>query len=144
MRDTGFKNTHNIIVRLIRMSIETGCVTGKHIHSSFIIFVVLIEIFPALINSVVLVLLCLPIHLPYYSAAASIVTKAYSNSMMAVLNSRIKPISNAPSLEAPLWNELEKLTNSMQSGQRTRRELRFSKDAGASSTLYRSPENALA
>ncbi len=143
MRDTGFKNTHNIIVRLIRMSIETGCVTGKRVHSAISIFIVLIEVILALINSVVLVLLCLPSHLPYYSAAVSIVTKAYSNSMMAVLNSRIKPISNAPSLEAPLWNELERLTGSIQSGQRTRREV-FFEDAGACSILHCGPENALA
>ncbi len=31
-RDTGFANTHRIVVRLIRLSIETGCVTGQHIY----------------------------------------------------------------------------------------------------------------
>lgn len=28
-RDSGIKKTHSIVVRLIVLSIETGCVTGK-------------------------------------------------------------------------------------------------------------------
>ncbi|KJA27653.1 hypothetical protein HYPSUDRAFT_867066 [Hypholoma sublateritium FD-334 SS-4] len=81
-RDTGFEDTHDIIVRLIRLSIETGCIT-------------------ALLDGVVLVL-------------------TYSNSMMAMLNSRVKPVSNAPTYGAPLWQELlEKPIESMYSSKRT-------------------------
>ena len=60
----------------------------------------------ALATGVVLVLVFLPGHPPYYELAPSIAGKTYSNSMMAVLNSRIKAISNAGTLEFPLWNEL--------------------------------------
>ncbi|KJA19852.1 hypothetical protein HYPSUDRAFT_204279 [Hypholoma sublateritium FD-334 SS-4] len=84
--DTGFENTHNMIVRLIRLSIESGCVT-------------------AFSAGVLVVLVFLPGPPPYYAAAAAVVGKAYSNSMMAMLNSRVKPVSNAPALEAPSWNE---------------------------------------
>lgn len=45
---------------------------------------------------------------PYYTAAGSLVSKTYLNSMMAILNSRIKLVSNAPTFEAPFWNELVK------------------------------------
>ncbi|KJA27658.1 hypothetical protein HYPSUDRAFT_34777 [Hypholoma sublateritium FD-334 SS-4] len=85
-RDSGFEHTHNIIVRLTRLSIETGCIT-------------------ALSAAALLVLVYLPGHLPYYSIAASIVAKTYSNSMMAILNSRVKPVSNVPQFATPLWNE---------------------------------------
>ncbi len=49
----------------------------------------------ALSTGFVLILVYLPGHPPYYAAAASIEAKIYSNSMMAMLNSRIKPVSNA-------------------------------------------------
>lgn len=52
-----------------------------------------------------MVLVLLPGHPPYYTAAASIVAKIYSNSMMAMLNSRVKPVSNALAIAAPYWNE---------------------------------------
>ncbi|KJA27692.1 hypothetical protein HYPSUDRAFT_34813 [Hypholoma sublateritium FD-334 SS-4] len=85
--DTRLGNTHSMIVRLVRLSVETGCLT-------------------ALSAGVLLVLVYLPGPPPYYTAAGSLVSKTYSNSMMAILNSRIKPVSNAPAFEAPLWNEL--------------------------------------
>ena len=50
-------------------------------------------------------LVFLPGHPFYYAAASVILAKTYSNSMMAVLNSRIKPVSNASPSAAPLWNE---------------------------------------
>ncbi len=55
--------------------------------------------------AIVLILVYLPGHPPYYAAEATVVAKIYSNSMMAMLNSRIKPVSNAPDFSAPLWNE---------------------------------------
>ena len=59
----------------------------------------------ALTAGVVLVLLYLPGHQPYYTIPGSIIAKSYSNSMLAVLNSRIKPVSNNSGSSAPLWNE---------------------------------------
>ena len=52
-----------------------------------------------------LVLLFLPGHPHYYELASSITAKTYSNSMMAVLNSRVKAVSNTGTSETPLWNE---------------------------------------
>ncbi|KJA27688.1 hypothetical protein HYPSUDRAFT_868696 [Hypholoma sublateritium FD-334 SS-4] len=94
-RDTGFQNTHNILIRLIILSIETGCVT-------------------ALSTGIPLVLVYLPGPPPYYTAAGALVSKTYSNSMMAILNSRINPVSNAPG--SPLWNELVKPIGSIVGG----------------------------
>ncbi len=60
----------------------------------------------ALSAGALLVLPYLPGHPPYYELAASIAAKTYSNAMMAVLNSRVKGVSNAGSAcRAPLWNE---------------------------------------
>ena len=58
----------------------------------------------ALSAGAILILLYLPGHPPYCELPASIAAKTYSNSMMAFLNSRIKPVSNTP-FETPVWNE---------------------------------------
>ena len=60
----------------------------------------------ALSAAIVLILVYLPGRPPYYAAAATVVGKIYSNSMMAMLNSRVKPVSNSPDFRAPLWNEV--------------------------------------
>ena len=52
-------------------------------------------------------------HPSYYAAASVIVAKMYSNSMMVVLNSRIKPVSNSSASTAPLWNESVEPTKSI-------------------------------
>jgi hypothetical protein len=62
----------------------------------------LLETMAATLAIAVLVLAYLPGHPPYYQACALILGKAYSNSMMVALNSRMKVISN--SLTAS-WNE---------------------------------------
>ena len=59
----------------------------------------------ALSAGAILILLYLPGHPPYYELPASIAAKTYSNSMMAFLNSRIKPVSNTAPFETPVWNE---------------------------------------
>ena len=59
----------------------------------------------ALSAGALLVLPYLPGHPPYYELAASIAAKTYSNAMMAVLNSRVKGVSNVGACRAPLWNE---------------------------------------
>ncbi len=65
-----------------------------------------------------LVLVYLPGHPPYYDFAAAVVAKTYSNAMMAVLNSRIKVVSNAPELGASVWNESAKPNGSIYSSRR--------------------------
>ncbi|KJA21731.1 hypothetical protein HYPSUDRAFT_41576 [Hypholoma sublateritium FD-334 SS-4] len=85
-QDTSFQNTKSVITRLIRLSTEAGCAT-------------------ALWAGALLVLVYLPRHPPYYEIAASVAAKIHSNTMMAVLNSRIKTVSNSPAFSAPLWNE---------------------------------------
>ena len=59
----------------------------------------------ALATAAILVLLFLPGHPPYYELATSVSAKTYSNSMLAVLNSRIKVVSNAGTSGYPVWNE---------------------------------------
>ena len=93
-------------MRLTKLSIETGCVTGQLFHYfTHIGYIAEYQRMSALSAGVVLLLVYLPGHQPYYAAAASIEAKIYSNSMMAMLNSRIKPVSNASPSAAPLWNE---------------------------------------
>ena len=65
-------------------------------------------------------LVSLPGHPPYYVAVSSIVAKAYSNSMLAVLNSRVKVVSNESGFSAPSWNELVQPTGSISSVERER------------------------
>ena len=73
----------------------------------------------ALAAGVVLVFLYLPGQQPYYNIPAAAVAKTYSNSMMAVLNSRIKPVSNASGPYGPLWNELVQSTGTISSIRRS-------------------------
>ncbi|KJA17592.1 hypothetical protein HYPSUDRAFT_206058 [Hypholoma sublateritium FD-334 SS-4] len=92
-RDTGLQDTHNIIKRLVRLSIETGSITAS-------------------LSGISLALVYLPHHPPYYQVAALILAKTYSNSMIALLNSRVKVTANAPAAAAPVWNETEELDHS--------------------------------
>ena len=78
--------------------------------------------------SIVLILVYLPGRLPYYTAAVAIVAKLYSNSMVAMLNSRIKPVSNAPALSEPLWNESVKPIKLLSSTERAHN-LSFRRDS---------------
>ena len=108
-RDSGIKNTHSIVVRLIVLSIETGCVTGKNFTSSLEYGSVDngVYLIIAALAAILLVLVHLPGQPDYYIAVTYVVAKTYSNSMMAVLNSRVKVVSNSHSTVSPSWNELE-------------------------------------
>lgn len=119
-RDTGFENTHDNIVRLIRLSIETGCITGPHVHSTqeHIGCLTKCSRTLALSAAALLILVYLPGHPPYFATAAFIAAKLYSNSMMAMLNSRVKAVSNAPSVRAPIWNESLKTIGPISSTER--------------------------
>ncbi len=90
------------------MSIETGCVTGTYVDYFLRVYSAeyWISAELALSAAIVLILVYLPGRPPYYGAAATVVAKIYSNSMMTILNSRIQPVSNV--FASPLWNELVK------------------------------------
>ncbi|KJA25583.1 hypothetical protein HYPSUDRAFT_37628 [Hypholoma sublateritium FD-334 SS-4] len=94
-RDTGFQETHNIVKRLVRLTIETGLVTA-----SFSIITMVV----AYISG----------DTPYYQIPMLILAKMYSNSMIAALNSRMKVVSNAQFGSPPSWNESAKPTESRQ------------------------------
>jgi len=69
--DTGFRQTHALVTRLIRLIIETGTLTAVAALATLILFI------------------ALPQNL-YYSTLSTILTKLYANSILVVLNSRIK------------------------------------------------------
>ena len=107
------------MIRLIRLSIETGCVTGQHNYhfSSCKVYVPKCQM-PAFSAAILLILVYLPGRPPYYTTATTVVGKLYSNSMVAMLNSRIKPVSNVSAFSAPLWNESVILIESFSSTER--------------------------
>ncbi|KAF8902562.1 hypothetical protein CPB84DRAFT_1846214 [Gymnopilus junonius] len=70
-RNTGMKHTSLLLKKIIRLTIETGSLTAVI----------------ALLN---FILALLPGHPTYYMTTAGILGKLYSNSMMAVFNSRMK------------------------------------------------------
>ncbi|KAF5310292.1 hypothetical protein D9619_010135 [Psilocybe cf. subviscida] len=69
-RNVGTETTQLVVKRIIRMVLETGTVT-------------------AVVAVVLLVLTMLPNHVSYYQVPAAILALLYSNSMLALLNSRI-------------------------------------------------------
>ncbi|KAF4613083.1 hypothetical protein D9613_011093 [Agrocybe pediades] len=70
-RDTGMKQTQILLKKIIRLTIETGSLT-------------------AVIAILNFALALLPNHPTYYMTTAGMLGKLYSNSMMAVFNSRMK------------------------------------------------------
>ncbi|KJA17505.1 hypothetical protein HYPSUDRAFT_46278 [Hypholoma sublateritium FD-334 SS-4] len=90
----------------------------------------------ALSAGTVLGLAYLPQHPCYYFIPASIVAKTYSNSLMAILNSRIKPVSNAAAFAAPLWNEEAQQIGSISSIGATQN-IVFRRDSETGSSLVR-------
>ncbi|KAF8956569.1 hypothetical protein BDZ97DRAFT_1850938, partial [Flammula alnicola] len=73
-RDSGMMETHVLITRVIRLTVETGTLT-------------------AVIAIVTLILNYLPGQPTYYQASVSALGKLYSNSMMVVFNSRMRVAS---------------------------------------------------
>ena len=116
-QDTSFQKTKCSITKLIRLYVEAGGVTGENtgVHRVKIVYVAKQLSILATWAGALLVLVYLPGHPPYYNFAASVVAKTYSNAMMAVLNSRIKAVSNTPELGASLWNESAKPNGSIYS-----------------------------
>ncbi|KAJ6578127.1 hypothetical protein B0H19DRAFT_846325, partial [Mycena capillaripes] len=68
-RDTGFRQTHTVLSRIMRLTIETGSLTAAVALTTFILFMV----FPDKI---------------YYTTPATFVPTLYANAMLTVLNAR--------------------------------------------------------
>ena len=63
--------------------------------------------------AVYLIILYLSEHPPYYQTAIVTLEKTYSNSLLAVLDSRAKVVANSPALAPPPWNEAESAGDSI-------------------------------
>ena len=73
----------------------------------------------AIMAIALLVLVYLPGHPPFYALASPNAAKLYANSLMAMLNSRVKLISlNAHSVGPPIWNESFRAAESFSSTER--------------------------
>ncbi|KAF7354118.1 hypothetical protein MVEN_01099200 [Mycena venus] len=70
-RDTGFRGTHALILRLTWITIETGCVTAV----TALVTVILVFVFP---------------DKPYFFTPAVVLPMVYANTLLAVLNSRFQ------------------------------------------------------
>ncbi|KAJ6528754.1 hypothetical protein DFH09DRAFT_1412688, partial [Mycena vulgaris] len=69
--DTGFRQTHALVSKLIRLTIETGSLTALVVLAGLTLFLA----FP---------------DRDYYATAAAVTPKLYANSLLVVLNSRIQ------------------------------------------------------
>ncbi|KAJ7473454.1 hypothetical protein FB451DRAFT_292572 [Mycena latifolia] len=69
--DTGFRQTHVLVSKLIRLTIETGSLTAVVVLTGLALFFA----FPGR---------------TYYTAAAAIIPKLYANSILVVLNARFQ------------------------------------------------------
>ncbi|KAJ7779959.1 hypothetical protein B0H16DRAFT_1711189 [Mycena metata] len=69
--DTGFRRTHALITKLIRLSIETGILTA-------LVAVLILALFFGIPGK------------PYYTAPGKFISTVYANTMFAVLNSRMQ------------------------------------------------------
>ncbi|KAF8176400.1 hypothetical protein K438DRAFT_1846884 [Mycena galopus ATCC 62051] len=70
-KDTGFRRTHLLVVKLIRLTIETGSLTAA-------VALVNLALFFAFPNK------------PYFFAVGALLPKLYANTIFAVLNSRLQ------------------------------------------------------
>ncbi|KAF8959217.1 hypothetical protein BDZ97DRAFT_1400919 [Flammula alnicola] len=83
-QDTGIKQTQALLSRIIRLTVQTGT-------------------FTATLAIAVVVLVYLPGHPTYYQTISAILGKAYANSMLVLLNSRVRVVSS-PSLS---WDNVK-------------------------------------
>jgi hypothetical protein len=86
----GMRSTQVILKRIIRLVIETGTVTGTHTYLLCDITNEKIIALAAAIAIIKIVLTVLPNHPSYFTTPSEVLAKVYSNSMMVVLNSRMR------------------------------------------------------
>jgi hypothetical protein len=84
------KSTQVLLKRIIRLVIETGTVTGTHSYLPYDITNEMPITLAAAVAIINLVFAVLPTHPSYFTAPSEILAKVYSNSMMVVLNSRMR------------------------------------------------------
>ncbi|KAJ6482578.1 hypothetical protein C8R45DRAFT_1001936 [Mycena sanguinolenta] len=95
--DTGFRRTHLLIVKLIRLTIETGCLTAA----------------VALIN--LAVFFAFPGR-SYFFAAGALLPKLYANAIFAVLNSRFQIVGGRGSLSEDITSHQSVVVNIRRGG----------------------------
>ena len=84
------KSTQVLLKKIIRLVIETGTLTGTHLYPSCHITIEKSTTLAAAIAIITLVLSVLPGHPSYFTTPVGILAKVYSNSMMVLLNNRMK------------------------------------------------------
>ena len=87
---TGVRSTQVLLRRIIRLVIGTGTVTGTYAYPPFDITNEKFIAFAAAVAIINLVVTVLPSQPSYYTTTSEILAKVYSNSMMVVLNNRMR------------------------------------------------------
>ena len=105
-QETLFEGTRRIINGLIKLSIEAGFLTGGPSYGFWLMPRTKISYIQGSAAAVFLILLYLPGHPAYFQAVLATLAKTYSNSILAVLNSRARVVANFPYLTPPPWNEM--------------------------------------
>ena len=89
------KSTQVLLKKIIRLAIETGIVTGTRLYPSRDITNKKSITLAAAIAIITLVLSALPSRPLYYITPAEVLAKVYSNSMMVLLNNRMRISADA-------------------------------------------------
>jgi hypothetical protein len=84
------KSTQVLLKKIIKLVIETGTLTGTRLYPSYDITNEKPITLAAVVAIMILVLAVLPGHPTYFTTPAGILAKVYSNSMMVVLNNRMR------------------------------------------------------
>jgi len=87
---TGVKSTQVLLRKVIRLVIGTGTVTGAYTYPLYDITNEKSVAFVAAVAIINLVVTVLPRHPSYYTTTSEVLAKFYSNSMMVVLNNRMR------------------------------------------------------
>lgn len=114
--------THALITSIIRLTVETGSLTGlssKNLLSCLLVLTVTcITYISAIISVISLILTYLPGQPSYYRTTVSVLAKLYSNSMMVVLNSRMRVVSgNSVSMAHEIILPMSKVAQSTEDSQ---------------------------
>ncbi|KLO12204.1 hypothetical protein SCHPADRAFT_431111 [Schizopora paradoxa] len=89
-KDTGFPATHALISKLVRIVVETGCLTAVTTIVTLVLFITVPD-------------------KGYYPCLTMVLAKLYSNSLLAILNSRIRieGVHSHPSVQMAAGSSLD-------------------------------------
>ncbi|KAK0493068.1 hypothetical protein EDD18DRAFT_429764 [Armillaria luteobubalina] len=124
--DTGFRRTRLLVTKLIRLTVETGSVTGMYFETpaTFTIVAKITSPTSAVVALLNLILFFGFPHQTFYGTPALIMPKLYANTVYMVLNSRIRIMGGRDtyisSTDQSITSTMIRDTNS-QSSQGTRR-----------------------